>query len=202
MLMFHARTFKVLLVSIFLNFPFIIFLCHFHSFHPTVFISFLLGVRNLDSGTGVYAGDEESYTLFAPLFDKIIEDYHAPYKLADKHTSDMNPEKVDAPDLDPDGSFIRSTRIRVARNLKGYALTPALSKSARVEIEQKVMVMVIMMIVMIDDDSDVDDSDDDDHAGGVRDDGDVDDNGDEDDDHAGGVSDGGDVDDNGDEDDD
>ncbi|XP_048585072.1 arginine kinase isoform X3 [Nematostella vectensis] len=96
------------------------------------------GVENLDSGTGIYAGDEESYKLFAPLFDKIIEDYHAPYKLEQKHTSDMNPEKVEAPDLDPEGSFIRSTRIRVARNLKGYALTPALSKKARLEIEEKV----------------------------------------------------------------
>ena len=28
------------------------------------------GVVNLDSGIGVYAGSEESYTIFAPLFDK------------------------------------------------------------------------------------------------------------------------------------
>ncbi|KAK3727564.1 hypothetical protein QZH41_016365, partial [Actinostola sp. cb2023] len=58
------------------------------------------GVANLDSGTGVYAGDEESYQVFSDLFDKVIEDYHAPYKLTDGHVSDMNPEKVDAPNLD------------------------------------------------------------------------------------------------------
>ena len=34
------------------------------------------GVENPDSGIGVYAGDEESYTVFAPLLDPIIEDYH------------------------------------------------------------------------------------------------------------------------------
>ena len=34
------------------------------------------GVENLDSGIGVYAGDEDVYTVFAPLMDKIIEDYH------------------------------------------------------------------------------------------------------------------------------
>ncbi|EDO49262.1 predicted protein [Nematostella vectensis] len=96
------------------------------------------GVVNLDSSCGVYAGDEESYSLFSPLFDKIVEHYHAPYKLADKHTSDMNPEKVTAPNLDPDGVFIRSTRIRVARNLKGYALTPGLTRKERNEIEKKV----------------------------------------------------------------
>ena len=104
----------------------------------TLFHCINSGLQNLDSSTGVYAGDEESYTLFASLFDKIVEDYHTPYKLANKHTSDMNPEKVDAPDLDPEGTFIRSTRIRVARNLKGYPLTPAVSKESRVEIEKKV----------------------------------------------------------------
>lgn len=35
------------------------------------------GVDNLDSGIGVYAGDEESYEVFAPLFDRVIEDYHS-----------------------------------------------------------------------------------------------------------------------------
>ena len=96
------------------------------------------GVEQLDSSNGIYATDEEAYTLFAKIFDPIIEEYHAPYKLADKHTSDMNPEKVDAPNLDPEGSFIRSTRIRVARNLKGYGLPPSLKNKERIEVEQKV----------------------------------------------------------------
>lgn len=112
----------------------------------TLFQCINSGLQNLDSSTGVYAGDEESYILFAPMFDKIVEDYHSPYKLSDKHTSDMNPDKVDAPDLDADGFFIRSTRIRVARNLKGYALTPALSKEARVEVEKKVKCQIIFFI--------------------------------------------------------
>jgi len=29
------------------------------------------GVQNLDSSVGVYAGDDECYSLFAPLFDKV-----------------------------------------------------------------------------------------------------------------------------------
>lgn len=97
------------------------------------------GLTNLDSSTGCYAGDEECYTLFAPLLTPIIEEYHSPYKLTDGHTSDMNPEKVDAPDLDSEGAFIRSTRIRVARNLKGYPLTPNITKEQRVELEKKIV---------------------------------------------------------------
>ena len=97
------------------------------------------GLQNLDSSNGVYAGDEESYTLFADLLNPIIEEYHSPYKLVDGHTPDMNPEKVNAPDLDPQGRFIRSTRIRVARNLKGYNLTPNMTKQERIDLEKKIV---------------------------------------------------------------
>ncbi len=34
------------------------------------------GVDNLDSGIGVYAGDEASYDVFAPLLDPILHEYH------------------------------------------------------------------------------------------------------------------------------
>jgi creatine kinase len=73
------------------------------------------------------------------LFDAIVEDYHNPYKLSKGHTSDMNPDNVKAPDLDPANRFIRSTRIRVARSLKGYGLAPGLSKAGRLEVEKKVV---------------------------------------------------------------
>jgi hypothetical protein len=42
------------------------------------------GVENQDSGIGVYAGGPETYTVFAPLLDKIIEDYHG-HKKEDQH---------------------------------------------------------------------------------------------------------------------
>ena len=96
------------------------------------------GVANLDSSNGVYASEEEAYTLFGKMFDQIIEEYHSPYKLADKHTSDMDPTKIDAPNLDREGAFIRSTRIRVARNLKGHGLPPSMLNKERIEVEKKV----------------------------------------------------------------
>ncbi len=34
------------------------------------------GSDNFDSGIGVYAGDDEVYTVFAPLLDRVIESYH------------------------------------------------------------------------------------------------------------------------------
>ena len=97
------------------------------------------GIEQEDSSNGIYAADEESYELFSKIFNPVVEEYHAPYKLADGHTSDMNPEKVQAPDLDTEGKYIRSTRIRVARNLKGYGLPPSLTRQERVNVEKKVI---------------------------------------------------------------
>ncbi len=95
------------------------------------------GIVNIDSGIGVYAGDSESYQLFAPLFDPIIEDYHG-FKASDKHLSNLNPNDLNASNPDDDNQYIISTRIRVARNLATYPLGPAISKNQRNEIEKLV----------------------------------------------------------------
>ncbi len=92
------------------------------------------GVLNIDSGIGVYAGDEESYSVFAPLFDPIIEDYHG-FGKEDKHVSNLNPDDLNAPNPDPNGEFIISTRIRVGRNLHCFPLGTNISKRERLIVE-------------------------------------------------------------------
>jgi hypothetical protein len=82
------------------------------------------GCKNVDSGIGVYAGSHDSYTTFAPFFDKVIEDYHG-HKKTDMHQSDKG-ITLNAPDFPPDeAAMIKSTRIRVGRNLAGFPLGPA-----------------------------------------------------------------------------
>ncbi len=96
------------------------------------------GVLNLDSGIGVYAGDAESYELFDGLFDPIIEDYHG-FGKNDKHQSNLNPDDLKAPNPDPEGKFIVSTRIRVGRNVANLPLGPAISKEQRDFVESSVV---------------------------------------------------------------
>ena len=96
------------------------------------------GVQNIDSGIGVYAGDKESYTLFAALFDPIIEEYHG-FGKEDKHHSNLNPGDLSAPNPDPEGEFILSTRIRVGRNVDNLPLGPAITKEQRDEVESSVV---------------------------------------------------------------
>ncbi len=95
------------------------------------------GVKNIDSSIGAYAGDKETYTVFAALFDKIIAEYHN-FKKEDLHQSNLNPEDLFAPNLDIEGKYIISTRIRVARNIKDVSLGTAILKKQRNEIENRV----------------------------------------------------------------
>jgi len=96
------------------------------------------GLKNIDSGIGVYAGDKESYTTFGALFDPIIEDYHG-FGKSDAHKSNLNSDDLNAPNPDPKGEFILSTRIRVGRNVDNMPLGPALSQSQRLEIESNIV---------------------------------------------------------------
>ncbi|QOP46565.1 arginine kinase [Sulfurimonas paralvinellae] len=96
------------------------------------------GVKNIDSGIGVYAGDKESYDVFAPLFDPIIKEYHG-FDRNDMHKSNLNPDDLEAPNPDPKGEFIVSTRIRVGRNMNNMPLGPAILKEQRDEAEAKVV---------------------------------------------------------------
>jgi creatine kinase/arginine kinase len=95
------------------------------------------GVKNPDSGIGAYAGDAESYTTFAEFFDPIIEEYHG-FSKTDMHKSNLNPDDLNAPNPDPKGEYIVSTRIRVGRNLDALPLGPAISDEQRNFVEKSV----------------------------------------------------------------
>lgn len=97
------------------------------------------GCKNTDSGIGVYAGSDDSYEKFADFFDLIIEDYHK-HKKTDKHASDMNSSRLNAPPFtEEDAKMIKSTRIRVGRNLDGFPLGPGITNEQRIQIEKNVV---------------------------------------------------------------
>ncbi len=95
------------------------------------------GVKNPDSGIGVYAGDEESYTLFAPLFDPIIKDYHG-FEKSDIHKSNFNPDELKTVDSEQMQEYVVSTRIRVGRNISDLPLGSAITQQQRLDVEHKV----------------------------------------------------------------
>merc|ERR1712147_9622 len=97
------------------------------------------GIKNLDSGIGLYAGSHSSYTKFEKLFDAVIEEYHG-HKKTDKHVTDMTSEGLQNADFAADeAAMVNSTRIRVGRNLAAYPLGPGVTKAQRLEIMDTVV---------------------------------------------------------------
>ena len=108
------------------------------SFGSTLLDVIQSGVANLDSGIGVYAPDPEAYSVFADLFDPIIEEYHGGFSPRDVHPpSDWgNPKTLG--NLDPTGKYVISTRVRCGRSLKGYRFNPTMSEDHYRQIQEKV----------------------------------------------------------------
>ena len=97
------------------------------------------GVKNQDSGIGLYAGSHQAYTKFEKLFDKVVLEYHGHGKDA-KHVSDMSSEGLQNSEFsEEDAAMVNSTRIRVGRNLADFPLGPGVSKEQRLDIMNKVV---------------------------------------------------------------
>jgi len=95
------------------------------------------GRDNPDSSIGVYAGDPESYRKLAPVMDPVIKEYHN-YDLGG-HKSDFSLDGLPVEDLDPEGDFVVSTRIRVGRNFEKFAFPSAISAEDRALLEQEII---------------------------------------------------------------
>ena len=92
------------------------------------------GIKNLDSGIGLYAGSHSSYTKFNKLFDAVIEEYHGHGKDA-KHVTNMSSEGLENAEFAEDeAAMVNSTRIRVGRNLADFPLGPGVTKEQRLKI--------------------------------------------------------------------
>jgi creatine kinase len=84
---------------------------------------------------GAVAGDEESYDLFAPLFDKIIDSRHGGYGPDRAHKTDLNPDHlVGGDNLDP--NYVLSSRVRTGRSIRGYRLPPSNDRAERRQVEK------------------------------------------------------------------
>ncbi|XP_068594524.1 creatine kinase U-type, mitochondrial-like [Brachionichthys hirsutus] len=90
---------------------------------------------------GMVAGDEESYEVFAELFNPVIKDRHNGYDpRVMKHPTDLDASKITSGMFDE--QYVLSTRIRTGRSIRGLSLPPACTRSERREVE-RVVVMAL-----------------------------------------------------------
>lgn len=88
---------------------------------------------------GLVAGDEESFEMFAELFDPVISGRHNGYAADAKHPTDMNPDNLSTTQIDPTGKYVLTTRCRTGRSVRGTRLPPCTTFEERREIEQVIV---------------------------------------------------------------
>ncbi|XP_044731483.1 arginine kinase-like [Chrysoperla carnea] len=96
------------------------------------------GLVNHDSGVGIYAADADAYTTFADLFDPIIDDYHKGFSKNKVHPAKDFGDYKKLGNLDPEGKYIKSTRVRCGRSIQGYPFNPRMTVEHYKEIEDEV----------------------------------------------------------------
>merc|ERR1712195_390945 len=88
---------------------------------------------------GIVAGDEESWTVFAEVLDKVIQARHGGYSPYSDHPSDMNPDNISPTKIDPTGKYIITARCRTGRSVRGFRLPPCNTFEERREVERLVV---------------------------------------------------------------
>ncbi|XP_070828676.1 creatine kinase U-type, mitochondrial-like isoform X1 [Chaetodon trifascialis] len=87
---------------------------------------------------GMVAGDEESYEVFAELFDPVIKGRQNGYDPRTmKHPTDLDASKIQSGQFDE--RYVLSSRVRTGRSIRGLSLPPACTRAERREVERVVV---------------------------------------------------------------
>jgi len=84
---------------------------------------------------GLFAGDEESYLAFKPLFDYVIEKRHN-YGANAIQPTNLNLKSLSKTRIDPTGNYVLTARVRTVRNVRGFKLAPSLGFDERRQLEK------------------------------------------------------------------
>ena len=84
---------------------------------------------------GVVACDEESYEVFKELFDPVISARHGGYAPDAKQPTNLDTTQLSDTDIDPEGKYVLTTRVRTGRSVKGFKLPPTISFEDRRKLE-------------------------------------------------------------------
>ncbi|XP_072880899.1 creatine kinase U-type, mitochondrial-like isoform X2 [Hemitrygon akajei] len=84
---------------------------------------------------GMVAGDEESYEVFADIFDPVIMERHNGYDPRTmKHPTDLDASKIRGGQFDE--NYVLSSRVRTGRSIRGLSMPPACTRAERREVER------------------------------------------------------------------
>merc|ERR1712024_360188 len=84
---------------------------------------------------GCVAGDEETYDTFKDFMDEVIDLRHGGYPADGKHQTDLNWEGLEG-DCNFDEKYVRSSRVRAGRSIRGLSLPPFCTRGERRKVEK------------------------------------------------------------------
>merc|ERR1712166_711318 len=84
---------------------------------------------------GLTACDEESYEVFKELFDPVISARHGGYAADAIQPTNLDTSQLSDTDIDPEGKYVLTTRVRTGRSVKGFQLPPTISFEDRRKLE-------------------------------------------------------------------
>merc|ERR1740130_739758 len=84
---------------------------------------------------GMTACDEESYEVFKELFDPVNSARHGGYAADAIQPTNLDTSQLLDTDIDPEGKYVLTTRVRTGRSIKGYQLPPTISFEDRRKLE-------------------------------------------------------------------
>merc|ERR1712205_61640 len=84
---------------------------------------------------GLVACDEESYDTFKELFDPVISARHNGYAADAVQPTNMDISQLSDTDIDPEGKYVLTTRVRTGRSVRGFQLPPLISFEERRKLE-------------------------------------------------------------------
>jgi len=85
---------------------------------------------------GMTACDEESYEVFKELFDPVISARHGGYGADAKQPTNLDISQLSDTDIDPEGKYVLTTRVRTGRSVRGFMLPPTISFEERRRLEK------------------------------------------------------------------
>merc|ERR1711907_230661 len=84
---------------------------------------------------GMTACDEECYEVFKEIFDPVISARHGGYAPDAKQPTNLDIAQLSDTDIDPEGKYVLTTRVRTGRSVRGFQLPPTISFEERRKLE-------------------------------------------------------------------
>lgn len=85
---------------------------------------------------GMTAGDEESYQVFKEVFFPVTSARHRGHDMTKNQPTNLDLKQLKTTDIDPEGKYVLTTRVRTGRSVKGFRFPPCISFDERRALEE------------------------------------------------------------------